>query len=462
MAKKGRFVEKINNKLKEKAKRESFMKKDGNSVIPKEVPDRIRMVISAISLPPMYDVSCPYLHPPYGVEFMIQHGTSRMESQKDESEFRACHIAADHAGCGWWRLHEFEDVINYNKRGYIINTGLKLPREYFLSVEFDAIRLQRQVGPGRYEYWKMIKDMFNEANVKTRMIFELDDVICGGKLPEFNEAKDAFNKDDVQKSLHDMLSLCDETFVCSPYMRKVYREFHQSANISVVPNFASRGWFDGYYDEERRMREYDKHKHRPRILLSGGATHVNSGDRMIYAENDYTAVVDAIISARRDFEFIIMGVQPNVFRSFVESGEMTFIRWVPQYLYPQALNSLGIQCSIAPLMDNDFNRSKSWIKWTESCYMGFGFAGQDLDPYKDARHKFKTGPELIDILKSITKDEQSFNEEIKYNRSQADKYWIDDKVEDIITLYKTPYGDPSREKIDWFVNLNPAQFHLKK
>lgn len=94
--------------------------------------------------------------------------------------------------------------------------------------------------------------------------------------------------------------------------------------------------------------------------------------------------------------------------------------------------------------------------------MGFGFAGQDLDPYADARNKFKVGAELIDILKSITKDEQSYQEEIEFNRKNAEKYWLDDKIDDIITIYKTPYADPKRESIKWFVDLNPAQFHIQK
>ena len=94
--------------------------------------------------------------------------------------------------------------------------------------------------------------------------------------------------------------------------------------------------------------------------------------------------------------------------------------------------------------------------------MGFGFAGQDLEPYADARHKFNVGSELIDILKSITKDEQSYQEEIEFNRKNADKYWLDDKIDDIITIYKTSYGDPKRKEIKWFVDLNPAQFYIQK
>lgn len=459
---KHKFLQKGKNIGKVEKREKGFAQKDGEPLVPPERADRVRMVISPVILPLMPSISCPYLDMPHGIEFRITHGTKPIENQSNKDEFRALHVAADHAGCGWWRLHEFEDIVNYTRRGYIINSGLKFPREYFLGVNFDAIRLQRQLGHHLYEYWRDVKYMLKEMSMRTRLIYELDDVICRGKLPDFNEAKEDFEADEIQDSLHHMLDIVDELFVCSPFMRSIYRKYHQSVDISVLPNFASRGWFDGFYDLERRMRNYEKNKKRPRILISGGATHAHQAGRHIYSKSDYTKVIDAIISARKDFEFVIMGVQPNAFRSFVEDGEMKFQRWVPQLDYPRILNELDIQCSIAPLDDNEFNRAKSSIKWQEACYEGFGFAGQDLEPYAAARHRFTNGSELIDMLKEMTKDEQTYQEEIEYNRKQADNYWIDDKVDDIITLYKTPYGDEKRKDIKWFVDLNPAQFGIPK
>ena len=443
-------------------KREGFVKKDGKILKSPPSGDRVRLNIAPLIVPALPNAWIPFTDTIHGVEFMIQHAPSKVEDQKDDSELRVLHVAADHAGCGWWRFHEIEDMINYTKRGYVINSGLRFNREYFMSVGFDAIRLQRQVGPGRYEYWASVKQMINEMRLKTRLIYELDDIVIGKKMPEYNEAKAAFSDDETVTSLHKMLDLVDEMTVVSPYMRKMYREHHQSTKISVLPNFASKAWFDGRFNLEYRMKAYDKHKKRPRILLSGGATHVNPYDHSLYGETDYTKCVDAIISARKDFEFVIMGVMPPVFRAFLESGEMTYVPWANLPDYPRRLNELDIQCSIAPLSVNDFNRSKSSIKWQEACYMGFGFAGQDIEPYADARNKFNVGEELIDILKSITKDEQSYQEEIEFNRKNADKYWLDDKIDDIVTIYKTPYGDPERRKIQWFVDLNPAQFYIQK
>lgn len=422
------------------------------------VGDIVRFSCVQLALQNMPLASYPRTMIPVGVEFRISHGRDPVEDQSSEKEHRFLHVAADHSGCGWWRLHEVEDRMNYGKKATVINTSLRFPKEYFAGVKFDAIRLQRQLGLLNFNYWQMIRQLINELNLKTRMIYEIDDVVVMNNIPSFNESKSGFESDDVQKSMRDILDLCDEFFVVSPYMKEIYHKFHRKIPISVIPNFASRAWFDGFYDFDRRMNRFDVHRKRPRVLLSGGATHVNPYDRSLYGDSDYSHVVDAIISARKDFEFVIMGVQPNVFRSFVENGEMLFCGWRTPYDFPRTMNELDVQCSIAPLANNDFNRAKSSIKWQEACYMGFGFVGQNLDPYFDARNLFTTGDELIDILKTITKDDDAYAEEIKFNRNEAEKYWIDDKIDDFITLYTTPYGDDRRKSIDWFVKNNQDQF----
>ena len=440
-----------------------FVKKDGMEIHVPPVYDRVRRVLSPIVFPTLPNVWCPYMWVPYGIECRVIKGTGKLEEPKKESKPRFLHVAADHSGCGWWRLHELEDISNYGNHGRILNMDLAPAIEYFIIANrFDAIKMQRQLGDRVYMLWKAIANGLKEQGCKTRLIYELDDVIAAGYIPDYNESKKSFERPEIQKSLHDMLDLVDELFVCSEKMRSVYRKFHQSVDISVVPNFSSKGWFDGFYDLEKRMRWYDRNRRRPRGLISGGATHTSAMSRMVRDRTDYSKVVDAIISARKDFEFVIFGVQPNVFRAFIETGEMKFVPWVSMQNYPATLDSLNVQCSIAPLDDNDFNRAKSSIKWQESCYMGFGFAGQDIDPYAEARHRFHDGDELISMLKDMTKDDQTFQEEIEYNRLQADKYWIDDKIDDILTLYKTPYGSKEREAIKWFVDLNPAQFHAQK
>ena len=149
-----KFLQKGKNIGKVEKRDKGFAQVDNKPMVNPEQVDRVRMVISPVVLPPMPQISCPHLDMPHGIECRITHGAKPVDDQSDGSVFRAVHIAADHAGCGWWRLHEVEDIVNYTKRGYIINSGLRLPLEYFLGVKFDAVRLQRQLGEQLYEYWR--------------------------------------------------------------------------------------------------------------------------------------------------------------------------------------------------------------------------------------------------------------------------------------------------------------------
>jgi hypothetical protein len=118
------------------------------------------------------------------------------------------------------------------------------------------------------------------------------------------------------------------------------------------------------------------------------------------------------------------------------------------------MHDVGAQATIAALADNHFNRAKSFIKLTEAGHLGIPFVGQDMEPYKDAFHKFVTGDDMIDQLKSILTDSTTYMKEVRKARKLADNYWLDDHLDAHIEFYTTPYGDPKRVEL---VKLNPEQ-----
>lgn len=60
----------------------------------------------------------------------------------------------------------------------------------------------------------------------------------------------------------------------------------------------------------------------------------------------------------------------------------TKIKGVAYADYPKMFTEAGIDISLAPLLDSDFNRAKSNIKWMESTMAGAAFVGSDLEPYQ--------------------------------------------------------------------------------
>ena len=107
----------------------------------------------------------------------------------------------------------------------------------------------------------------------------------------------------------------------------------------------------------------------------------------------------------------------------------------------------------APLIDSNFNRAKSDLKFIEGCCMGLPTICQDMVTYKNAFHKFKTGSELIDQIKFLTKDRKKYIAESKKARRFGETRWLEDNIGFYEELYKYPYGDPKREKINKLNNI---------
>ncbi|NCD17235.1 MAG: glycosyltransferase family 1 protein, partial [Actinobacteria bacterium] len=85
-------------------------------------------------------------------------------------------------------------------------------------------------------------------------------------------------------------------------------------------------------------------------------------------------------------EMVMFGTEKNVF-----SFDTTNIKGVKYTEYPKAFMEEGIDISIAPLSDNDFNKAKSNIKWLESSLAGACFVGSRVYPYQKSVKQGKTG-----------------------------------------------------------------------
>ena len=55
--------------------------------------------------------------------------------------------------------------------------------------------------------------------------------------------------------------------------------------------------------------------------------------------------------------------------------------------YPEFMSHFNPDISLAPVIDHDFNRAKSAIKWMEGTLMGAATIASNLNPYSEAiRH----------------------------------------------------------------------------
>ena len=203
------------------------------------------------------------------------------------------------------------------------------------------------------------------------------------------------------------------------------------------------------------LKSFEENKKRPRIIYTGSGTHIDVINRTNQVD-DFTHVVDHIIATRKDFKWVFMGCFPLKCKPFIDNGEMEFHNWKQMLDYPQGIYDLNGIISYAPLIDNRFNRAKSNIKYLEAANLGIPCICQDFETYEAAPEdlKFTTGAELIDRIKSLTKDINVYIKSSDKVYDYAKTMHLNDHLDEYKELYFTNYKDKERKAL---LTNNPEQ-----
>ena len=113
---------------------------------------------------------------------------------------------------------------------------------------------------------------------------------------------------------------------------------------------------------------------------------------------------------------------------------------------------------IAPLVDNNFNRSKSDIKFIEACVMGLPCMVQDMETYKNAPDylKFKTGEDLEIKLDAVLKNKSAYYSNVdKYRDIGARRFLeLTENIGCHLEILNTPFGSPERKYLQKWNNVD--------
>lgn len=365
---------------------------------------------------------------------------------------RAVNYYADYGGCGWWRMIMPEMLLNITQKAVINGvTCMVLDPRFYQNI--SSVRLQRQATPIQLEFVKFLKAGSEKFGFRT--IYEIDDVIFMDDIPLFNRCRTAFEDPVILQSSLEMMRMCDEISVTCEYMKNYYIDKTGNKNITVIPNYPAKMWFNGAYNEKKVMENYEKNKKLPRILYAGSGTHIDVANRT-NQRDDFSHVVDTIIQTRKMFKWVFVGAFPLSIKPFIDNGEMEFIQWFQLKDLAQAYTTTNVNAVFAPLQDCVFNRAKSNIKYLESACCGVPGVFQDMITYEKAPLRFKTGAELIDQMKFLMKDANTYSKYSKQAWDYANTMWLDDHLDEYTELYFTPYGSPERKAL--LVN-NPEQLY---
>jgi hypothetical protein len=356
---------------------------------------------------------------------------------------RALTYLADYGGCGFYRCMGPNLLLNLYQKSVIIESTAMIFDAKFYGM-LSSVKFQRQATPMQAMFIEHLKKMFEKT--KTRIIYELDDVVFAEDIPLYNRNRNAYTAPEMQQSVKKILNIADEIIVTTDYFRDYIINKTGNKNVSVIPNYLMKWWFDRYYNLGDLVKKYEKNKKKPRIAIFGSGTHVDVLKKC-NLQDDFEAIVNHIIKTRNDFQWCFYGCYPLQLKPYIDEGKIEYHRWVQLPDYAATMAASNAQLTFAALRDNEFNRCKSNIKISEAGALGLPCICPDMVTYKDALLKYTTGDEFIDCIKTALKNQTVYADFCKKSRAFTEKYWLDDdqNLMKHQESYFTPYGSPARK-----------------
>ena len=248
--------------------------------------------------------------------------------------------------------------------------------------------------------------------VKATIVMDIDDNIW--QIPPGNIMRNAEGWDKYVAVNTALLECCDWVTVSTEPLKEILLPLNE--NIVVLPNLI---------DPKEWKFKRERHKN-VRIAWVWSPTHIP----------DVQVVAEAMeeINKKYDVEIVIFGKEKNLF-----NFSSTNIKGVSFVEYPKIFTEKGIDISICPLLDNDFNKCKSNIKFLESTMAGAAVVASAVYPYANSIIHGETGflakdtKEWIKYLSILIEDEvkrkelceNAKKEVIKNYNVETNKKWIE-------------------------------------
>lgn len=372
-------------------------------------------------------------------------------AQPDNIPDRGINYLADYSGCGHWRLIWPEMILNaHNKMTMHSTTVMCLDPRYYIHTK--AVRVQRQATEHQLKFVQFLKQLGQQQGF--RLMYEIDDLVFHEDIPDYNKFKTAFIDPNIRKQAQAIMNECDEITVTCKFMKDYYAEKTGHKNITIIPNYPPKFWMGNYYNLKRTSENYDAFQKKPRILYAGSGAHFDVENR-VGQNDDFAHVLQAIADTKDKYQWVFFGAFPMMFRPLVERGIFEYHPWAELYNYPGKINDMKINMMIAPLQNNNFNKSKSDLKYIEACCYGLPIACQNLCTYEDAPFKFDTGDEMIKTIEQVLSKKSKYMTNCERARAYAESRWLenDDNINKYVELYKYPYGDERRVLLNKYNGL---------
>lgn len=169
--------------------------------------------------------------------------------------------------------------------------------------------------------------------------------------------------DGIKKILEDV----DLVTTTTDILADVFRQYN--GNVAVLPNCVDLpAW--------RKPKVVRDNSSEIRLYWCGGYSHYE--DLLMIREP-----IREIMNKYHQAKFVMAGWKPKGFEAMFKRPEQ--FEFHPKWVHPEAHSYrtalLDIDIQLIPLVDNEFNRSKSAIKWIEAGAMGVPTVASAVSPY---------------------------------------------------------------------------------
>jgi len=274
-----------------------------------------------------------------------------------------------YGGCGYYRIVQPSRLLGFTTKGK--EQAQKTNDEYYNEIftNCDVYWLHHICNP------QVIKSMVVQSMVhKKKIVLDLDDNFFA--IPTNHSAYDVYKpKGTGRLGLSTLLTFVDAITVSNSTLKDVISDYLKQVHNITKPIFVIENRVDpSMWVEESVKRRV--------IGYSGSTSHIHDLNMVLPA-------IREVMEKDKDVKFEMLGVLSK------ENARKAFKGWPDSILeriamlgatatydeYPDMLAEKGWKVGIAPLEINDFNKSRSNIKWQEYTMSGMVTIASDFTPY---------------------------------------------------------------------------------
>lgn len=285
-----------------------------------------------------------------------------------------------------------------------------------------------------------------------RIVLSVDDLVNGNKIPRFIHTGDVYREAGTARNIQFMMDLADKVIVTQPFLLDQLAHYYEQPKSKFVlfPNLPPYNWLGRYFNPEEKAKKFWGRRGMLRIGVISSMSHyeLNEGEK---TPDDLDVVVEAVgklVELKHTGLTWVLPVGKDnkiVSSRFPKGAKVETTTTVPIRDYPNMIDKLDLDFVVVPLMENDFNNSKSNIKLIECAALGIPAIVSDTYPYDGFAEQgstFKDADELVKlIVDRIGWYEKKYLNAINtnYKRFFADKtdyygiplngYWIENNYE---------------------------------